>query len=472
MALKLLIGTVSLNTRPLTEIWIETLKKTILNMYPKWDGVSEPTPHKVVIIDNGSNDGVMELASEYKWIHFIRNETNTGCAVAWNQIIKEGYDDGANALFDYYIPANNDVYFSESWLKNFIQCLEQDKEKVYGWVSSFMNDYKEPDLTGVVETVYLENRYWGGIRPEAPDVESKEQMLTVLKMAYAPFGGIESFTNTLISKYGIGLKAMHPKAPFFALSKECIEKVGLFDEYNSPIGLHEDADYCERIRIYSDFKTGAAFGAYVHHYSMMTRTKDEFKDDWVPKREVAFKEKWGVGSKDMHLISKDYGMKVDIGCGAMPKQGPNWYHLDIDKRWGNVEFLHDLYKGLPFEDNSLQEIYCSNNLEHIEWRNILSTLYNWNTKLKHGGKIEIRVPNFRFLAEQYLMGNWYMSLEEGSERNAMHAIFGGEYPGYGHVHKVGLDFENLSKAMRDAGFVDIKNTSDPSSWELRVEATK
>ncbi len=468
--MKILIGCVNLKTRPLTEIWIETLNKSI--EFAKKNGIDTDSDIKVVIVCNTNEDNIKEIQPLYPNITWINEDKVSAVSYNWNLIIKEGFDDKANALYDYYIPANNDIYFTERWLLDFIECLKQNDSKEFGWISSMMNDYKEPDLTGVVETVHLENRYWGGIRPEAPDVDNKEQMYNVLKIAYAPFGGIEEFSKNLKAKYGVKLKAMHPKAPLFALSKECIKQVGMFDEFAAPDGVHEDADYCERITRYSPFKFGAAFGPYVHHYSMMTRTKDEFKTDWVPRREDNWVAKWGVGSKDIGNQETVKGMKLDIGCGAMPRKEPGWYHMDIDKRWKDVEFLHDIYEGLPFEDNSLEEIYCSNNLEHIEWRKTYSVLFDWYSKLKVGGKIEIRVPNFKFLAEQYVRGAWNIRLQEGVELSAQHAIMGGEYPGYGHLHKALFDFGNLSEAMKDVGFQDIRDTSNQGSWELRITAVK
>lgn len=466
--MKLLIGTVNFNTKIFTEIWLETLIESLRNIRL---GDEEELIVKTVVVNNSPEDDLSDLIEKYKNTVFINNKENVGVASAWNQIIKQGFDDKGNPLYDYFFPANNDIWFSKNWAQLFAACLKQDIKKEFGWISSFLNDYKEPDLTGVSDTLAVEGRYWGGLRPEADDVETIEQIKNVLKSTYAPFGGIDLFAETLKQKYGIKLKKMHPKAPLFALSRECIKKVGLFDEYNSPNGLHEDADYCLRVQK-AGFKIGVAFGAYSHHFSMMSRTKGEFKKEWwVESREKAFREKWGVSSKETHLIG-DKKFRLDIGSGERPKNDGHWLHMDVDRQFKDIEYLQDISGKMPFDDGEFEEIYSSNALEHVEWKDILPTLFEWHRILRLGGKIHIRVPNFRFAAERYLEGSWKLSLQAGTDQNLTHLIFGGDHPGYPHLHKVGLDFENLSQALKDVGFTDVKNVSENGSWELRIEAIK
>ncbi len=427
---------------------------------------------KVVIVNNSPEEDISDLKQKYgQWVTFIDNKENVGVSAAWNQIIKEGFDNEGNPLYDYFIPANNDVYFSKNWFVNFTKCLEKDKNKEYGWISSMMNDYKEPDLTGISETVQLENLYWS-VRPEADDVDSAEQMENVLKTAYGPFGGIEKFAENLQTKYGIELKESHPKAPLFALSKECIKKVGLFDEYNSPVGLHEDADFCHRVTR-GGFKIGRANGAYVHHFSMMSRTRGEFKkSDWVEGREKAFTEKWGVSSKEMDKIPADKKFRLDIGSGERPQTNGHWMHMDVDKQFKDVEYLQTIDEIMPFEDDEFEEIYSSNVIEHVEWKKILSTLFEWRRILKTGGKIHLRCPNAEWLMKRVIEGSWNLELQEGVDFNAQHALMGGDHPGTPHLHKVLLTEKNLGKALADVGFQEIRNVSDPNSWELRLECIK
>ena len=55
-------------------------------------------------------------------------------------------------------------------------------------------------------------------------------------------------------------------------------------------------------------------------------------------------------------------MKLDIGCGK------NRYKdfTGIDIQDFGQEYILDITKPLPFEDKSIEEIYCSHTLEHID----------------------------------------------------------------------------------------------------------
>ncbi len=223
-------------------------------------------------------------------------------------------------------------------------------------------------------------------------------------------------------------------------------------------------------------KFGVIFGAYVHHFSMMSRTKGEFKKEWwVNSREKAFQEKWGASSKEMEKITKETAkFRLDIGSGERPqkKEAEHWYHLDIDTQFPDVEFLQNVQDLSNLDDCSMKEIYSSNVLEHVEWKEVLATLYEWHRVLDFGGKIEIRVPNAKWLMQRVLEGSWNLELVEGIDFNAQHALMGGDHPGTPHLHKVLLEEGNLSRAMKDVGFINIQNVSSPSSWELQIKAEK
>jgi len=330
------------------------------------------------------------------------------------------------------------------------------------------NDYKE-DCVKIPQIQQLEQYYWK-YRPHADNVKSKEQMLDLVELSYSSFGGIEEFANKLDDDYGSHIHELHPKATCFALSKECIQKVGLFDEYNCPTGLHEDADYVIRLK-QAGFKTGACYNAYIHHYSMMSRTRSDITtgDSWVNAREKAFQEKWVCSSKDESKLNKI--IRLDIGSGERPRKDGHWYHLDIDPKFDDIEFLHDCSKTLPFGDNTIDEIYCSNNLEHIFHKDVLAVLKDWYNKLKPNGKIEIRVPDFKFACQRYMDKSWGLKFDN-SDLNLMHLIMGGDNKGEMHLHKCLFDYETLSKLLYSIGFQNIQNISEQGSWEMRLSAEK
>jgi SAM-dependent methyltransferase len=81
---------------------------------------------------------------------------------------------------------------------------------------------------------------------------------------------------------------------------------------------------------------------------------------------------------------------LEIGCGG--NRIPGFETLDV--RGGkNVDYILDTAKPLPFENNTFNLIYASHVLEHIPWYRTEEVLREWVRILKHGGQLEIWVPD-------------------------------------------------------------------------------
>jgi GT2 family glycosyltransferase len=76
--------------------------------------ITHGTPlDRLIVVDNGSNDGTREYLQKLALGGRIHNSENLGCGVAWNQ--------GALALqADWTIVMNNDVLVSANWVENLI----------------------------------------------------------------------------------------------------------------------------------------------------------------------------------------------------------------------------------------------------------------------------------------------------------------------------------------------------------------
>ena len=84
-------------------------------------------------------------------------------------------------------------------------------------------------------------------------------------------------------------------------------------------------------------------------------------------------------------------MKLDIGCGGQKKEG--FIGLDILKLEG-VDIVHDLTLfPYPFDDDSVDEIYMDNCLEHLpNPMKVIEEIYRIS---KNNTKVTIAVPYFR-----------------------------------------------------------------------------
>jgi len=82
-------------------------------------------------------------------------------------------------------------------------------------------------------------------------------------------------------------------------------------------------------------------------------------------------------------------MKLEIGCGATPREG----YRGVDMQDFGQEFVYDVRRPIPFDDESVDEIYCSHFLEHLDQDNVVKFLKQCHRMLKKGGQLWIIVPH-------------------------------------------------------------------------------
>ncbi len=95
-------------------------------------------------------------------------------------------------------------------------------------------------------------------------------------------------------------------------------------------------------------------------------------------------------------------IRLNIGSGFLPlpdyknvdvKNTPPCYGVDL------VADIRELKK--HFADNSVDEIFGKDCLEHIGWREVPQTLQSWVDILKPGGVLKIRVPDMDRIMDEY-----------------------------------------------------------------------
>ena len=89
---------------------------------------------------------------------------------------------------------------------------------------------------------------------------------------------------------------------------------------------------------------------------------------------------------------------LDIGCGPWKKKG--FFGIDCRTFWEgenpdknlkvDADLIHDLNSGIPFPENTIEEIYASHFMEHVS--NIYFMLDECYRVLKNNGLLEIIVP--------------------------------------------------------------------------------
>ncbi|MEX2054199.1 MAG: methyltransferase domain-containing protein [Candidatus Colwellbacteria bacterium] len=79
--------------------------------------------------------------------------------------------------------------------------------------------------------------------------------------------------------------------------------------------------------------------------------------------------------------------KINIGSGT--DRRPGFLNIDIEESV-KPDIVRDIEKGLPFDDNSVDEIYCSHTLEHVN--DLLFVIREFYRVLKNSAKLTIVVP--------------------------------------------------------------------------------
>lgn len=84
-------------------------------------------------------------------------------------------------------------------------------------------------------------------------------------------------------------------------------------------------------------------------------------------------------------------LKIDLGCGPNKKEG----FVGLDQYpFPGVDHVWDLASGLPFDAGSVEEVYSSHFVEHLNARERISLFNDLYRVMKPGAKMEMIVPHW------------------------------------------------------------------------------
>lgn len=140
-------------------------------------------------------------------------------------------------------------------------------------------------------------------------------------------------------------------------------------------------------------------------------------------------------------------LKLNVGCGRDIRSD----HINIDNReLDGVDVVADVMS-LPFESNSIDEIFASHLIEHFTERQLLDIVNYWYSLLKEGGSLILIAPNIEVMARDYASGKI-------SWDNLRRIFLGGQdYIGDFHFNAFSIDYlkDFFSKAIPSA-ILDFK----------------
>jgi GT2 family glycosyltransferase len=198
---------------------------------------STPELREVILVDNGSRDESREALKDFPEIQVISNESNRGCAQAWNQGLRASQGGWIGFL-------NNDIVLTSGWLEGLLSAAGHHRLDIVG-------------------PVHLE-------------------------------GEMDYDLDTLAS----GFVRRHRQRAFkgfnaccFLVRREVFTAIGEFDERFDK-GKYEDSDFVLRA-LKGGFRAGLSGAALIHHYGSRTvqAVPEMLKTEAANRKR--FIEKWG-----------------------------------------------------------------------------------------------------------------------------------------------------------------------------------
>ena len=143
-------------------------------------------------------------------------------------------------------------------------------------------------------------------------------------------------------------------------------------------------------------------------------------------------------------------MKINIG-GETKKDG--WKNLNVQEK-PNVDIVGNINDLSQFENESIEEIYASHVVEHVDKKTIHPTLKGIFRILKKGGKFYVSVPDMDVLCHFFLSP----LANKETKFHTMIMIFGGQVDNYDY-HYLGWNYEFLHDFLIEAGFSEVNKVN-------------
>lgn len=138
-------------------------------------------------------------------------------------------------------------------------------------------------------------------------------------------------------------------------------------------------------------------------------------------------------------------MRLDLGSGTRPAEG--FTRLDIRADVG-ADIVDDASRLATIQDGSCEEIVASHLLEHFGRNQTVDILKLWRSKLTAEGTLRVDVPNIQGHIHSWVTGGI-------TDSHLVNYLYGDQDHDHNY-HRTGFTPNSLEKALRDAGFRDVK----------------
>ena len=137
--------------------------------------------------------------------------------------------------------------------------------------------------------------------------------------------------------------------------------------------------------------------------------------------------------------------KLNLGCGDEVMEG----YINCDLYNPKADVMCDA-RNLPFEDNSIDEVYVCHLLEHFNFKESFDVLKEWKRVIKEGGMLVIETPDLLASCKKFV---------ESDDTYRVNVLYGHMFAKpwlEGETHKFLYTETQLSWALRQLGFKNIQ----------------
>jgi predicted SAM-dependent methyltransferase len=149
---------------------------------------------------------------------------------------------------------------------------------------------------------------------------------------------------------------------------------------------------------------------------------------------------------------------LNLGSGPRGLDAPNWVNVDAFPDT-NVHFLLDFNRTMPFEDQTLDGVFCEHVVEHFTFEDGSRMLGEICRALKKGGVARIIVPDAPWVMRTYFdqpeLLLQHRLGEKTDEQTPMEIV--NQYFRQRYEHHFLYDFVSMQKMLRTAGFTEVNH---------------
>ena len=137
-------------------------------------------------------------------------------------------------------------------------------------------------------------------------------------------------------------------------------------------------------------------------------------------------------------------MKLNLGCGEQKLEG----YISVDLHNPAADVQADMSK-LPYEDETIDEIYASHIIEHADYYQAKEWLTEWKRVLKTGGILILETPDFLESCKKF-------ALLPEDQQYTMYGHFFAKAHVPGEIHKFLYTKREIWGQLASVGFSEIQ----------------